>query len=227
MQLVESELPVATGLADACKNTDYVWQQIEDLTEQNCIFEVLIFSVTDGSTIHGNLFAYPRSLAEKRNSSAFRDDPKLFFNKFLQNGVFDFRAHLLEMKMIERSEETPISLRNNAERMCLLRRQVKGLSEDFVQASHVEVQSVRARGEVELHGPFSPLVLNFRGLTKKFCGGFQVSSILCVQIITILFYRGGFRNFSTGGRVFQKLRTGARALFEYLKVRKLGSFSRL
>ena len=132
LQLMESELPVI-GLAETTKNTDYVWKQIEDLTEQNFIFEVLVFSVTDGSTIHGNLYAYPRSLEEKRKSSAFRDNPTLFFNKFSRNGVFDFRDHLLEMRIIERSEETPVSIRNNAERLCFMRKAIKGLSEDFVK----------------------------------------------------------------------------------------------
>ena len=172
LKLLQSELP-AINLSDTLENTNQIWQQIEDLSERNYIFEVVIFSVTDGSTVHGNLYGYPSNLEEKRQSRVFVDDAKQFFNKYSNYGIFDFREHLLEMHVLEACEETPVSLRNNAERLCFLRKRFRGLPDNFIQTSNVEIQSVRSRGEVELNGPFSALELTFKGLTRKFCGAFQ------------------------------------------------------
>lgn len=148
-----------------------VWEMINEYYEMNYRFEVLVFSVTDGATVHGDLYAYPISHTRIRQSDKFKHNPKAFLSSIKEKGLIDIKQLGLEKGFYAQADESTASKRNNMERQLHQKRQeviqVTGYDPLLVTGEQMQVNSVRRLGEVELSGPFSPLELTFCGFTQQ------------------------------------------------------------
>ena len=158
--------PPALSMNDLASHKEEMWELMNDYYSKGYVFDVVIFSVTDGAIVHGDLYAYPLRHVKLRNSARFKNNPREFIESIRKEGLVDFKQNAFAHGFCVEAEESFASLRNNLERKENLKR-LQNSCDAAIEDASIEINSVRRYGEVELLGPFSPLELRFHGVTKQ------------------------------------------------------------